>query len=504
MIISNPREYNTFLKKRGKFFGLIAKTYTTWYTKSKKRKGVITSIVMHNNDHAYHFLFDFISIIMSSLFTLVSKLPYCSKLFLFFCFMASFTSSFVYAQQNSWPNCAHYFISFPRYENHKEPTNLVQNGCKWGIWVTFSNKIIAIELKVGSWKNPEELFNSKDFLAMYKHPSYYQKAVLAYLAESFPTDKQKEIAIYAMRYTYDFYSFLKECFELYRHKKLSKALFETVLQLKFLHPAYDYVASEVSKDPHFRSLLQQISKEKVLNVSLRRTITQVLSGDLSKTSQEHRRDAIFESHRDPFDLNAIFQQVEEEFASYNPETPYDASYIPYFLIILDHPCYYLYIGNSTLLESHKCPSFVEKSWAIFAMRQIGLSNTERDTNNDRVQVYNRYSDLIRSACSSYRCFPRPTINLYLMEDLLHSRHPGHTFKYPFFILDYKEQELQNALDEFMSIPTIPCGLKKMAKKIQVGKLATPEEISYMEGYRGFRSAHFIIYESVLSGKEGGG
>lgn len=39
MIISNAKEYNTFLKNRGKFFGLIAQTCTTWYAKGRKKKG---------------------------------------------------------------------------------------------------------------------------------------------------------------------------------------------------------------------------------------------------------------------------------------------------------------------------------------------------------------------------------------------------------------------------------------------------------------------------------
>ncbi|WP_243518811.1 hypothetical protein [Candidatus Cardinium sp. cBcalN1] len=257
---------------------------------------------------------------MSSLFISVDKLLCYSKSFLCFCFAASFTSSFVYAQQDFWLNCAHYFISFPRYENHKEPTDLLENGCKWGTWVTFSNKVIAIELKVGQWEHPEELFRSKDFLVMYKHPSYYQQAVLAYLAESFPTDKQKKIAIYAMRYTYDFYTFLKECFKLYRHKKLSKSLFETVLQLKFLFPTYDYVASESNRDACFIALLQQIRKEEILDGSLRKTITQVLSGNLIKKSKEHPKHAIFEAQKGPFDLKVIFQQMAKECESYDVDT----------------------------------------------------------------------------------------------------------------------------------------------------------------------------------------
>ncbi len=45
-------------------------------------------------------------------------------------------------------------------------------------------------------------------------------------------------------------------------------------------------------------------------------------------------------------------------------------------------------------------------------------------------------------------------------------------------------------------PTVPCGLKEVARKVKHGTLATKEEMAYMEGYRTFRKTHFTLYETV--------
>ncbi|WP_165941948.1 hypothetical protein, partial [Cardinium endosymbiont of Culicoides punctatus] len=70
------------------------------------------------------------------------------------------------------------------------------------------------------------------------------------------------------------------------------------------------------------------------------------------------------------------------------------------------------------------------------------------------------------------------------------------YKYPFFIIDYKDKEVQRALDKFISIPTIPEGLKEIAHKVKNGTLATKEEMAYMRGYREFRKTHFTFYETI--------
>lgn len=301
-----------------------------------------------------------------------------------------------------------------------------------------------------------------------------------------------------MRHTNNFCYFLEKCFYLYKQKKLSTTLFETVLTLKFLHP-YKYLVVKTKNDDRFRALLEQVCNEATLTLSLRATITKIISGELPDTA--HVTDNKHETYRNPFYLKNIFQQIEEEHKnySYDKEPPYNPDYIPYFLMILDHPCYYLYQGNSTLLQSHECLYAIEKYWAIFAMGQIGISYTEQYVYDSSTSVYNFYSDLIRSACSDYQYCTGPNMPIYLMEDVLHCRFPA-PFKYPFFILDYKDKELQNALDEFIAIPTIPCGLKAMARKIKKGKLATRQEMADMEGYRKFRQTHFTLYETILPHK----
>ena len=86
----------------------------------------------------------------------------------------------------------------------------------------------------------------------------------------------------------------------------------------------------------------------------------------------------------------------------------------------------------------------------------------------------------------------------IVEDLFFCLYPtgDPRLKYPFFILDYQEPNLQRALDALLKLPTIPCGLKKVIQKAKNGTLATKEEMEYMEGYRQFRKTHFTLYETV--------
>lgn len=101
-------------------------------------------------------------------------------------------------EDRDWASWVEYLHHYPDYQKHQEPEDITVNGCKWGTWVTFPNKIIAIATKVGPWEHPEALFRSQDFIAMYQHPGYYQEQCLAYLADSRPTEQQKQIAIYVL------------------------------------------------------------------------------------------------------------------------------------------------------------------------------------------------------------------------------------------------------------------------------------------------------------------
>lgn len=86
--------------------------------------------------------------------------------------------------------------------------------------------------------------------------------------------------------------------------------------------------------------------------------------------------------------------------------------------------------------------------------------------------------------------------MHHLEEFLKCKFKG-PFKYPFFILGYKRKDVQSALDKFIAEPTIPEGLKALARKVKQGTLATKEEMSCMEGYATFRKKHFTLYETIV-------
>ena len=154
-------------------------------------------------------------------------------------------------------------------------------------------------------------------------------------------------------------------------------------------------------------------------------------------------------------------------------------------MVLDHPQYYTDIGIEGIDDS--ADNFIRKSkfsegehrLAVFAMHHLSNSRS--------------YADLIDDVCNLYRS---EIMSLRIMQDLLQLYYPMRHIKYPFFILDYKEPAVQQALDKFIAVPTIPDGLKEMARKIKDGTLATQEEMDEMEGYRAFRKTHFTLYETI--------
>lgn len=96
----------------------------------------------------------------------------------------------------NFPSWTIYLYNHPGYHNYQSPNNIKKHGCKWGTWVTFAQKIEAIQAHVGRFTHPSDLFYSKDFLAIYKHPDYYKQAMLGYLSSKNYALEQTKIAIY--------------------------------------------------------------------------------------------------------------------------------------------------------------------------------------------------------------------------------------------------------------------------------------------------------------------
>ncbi len=393
------------------------------------------------------------------------------------------------AVKRDYRNWVDYLCTNCDYRDHTEPKDIYKYGCKWGTWVTFPNKIAAIEAKVGPWKPPEALFRSQDFIAMYKHPGYYWKHVLDYLSDPNYTETQKKIAIYGLEnLSYEPYlSFAKSCYKLYKHQRLSEALLEMVLSFEFLriHPLvtalrYKYEKSVI--EPFLREIQSYIGDTTAVGLQ----IEKILSGKLAEDWNQ-KKASNYIDYRNRLPFSKTICDAYKDFVKYMKTwwegclEPYKP---PYFLMIRDHPGDYYMMGveSKDIVRFLKDPTHtsMEKRLAIFAMQELWET---------------AYSQLIESACGLYYL---DHVSVHLMEDLLHYSFPNFC-KYPFYILDYKAA--QYTLNKFISIPTLPCGLKEMAKKIKDGTLATPEEMAYIEGYRTFCQTHFILYETILPLKD---
>ena len=93
------------------------------------------------------------------------------------CIFCSFSTT-LKASYLEYPSWAFYLGSrHANFKHYQPPCDIKENGCPWGTWVTFPQKIEAIQIKVRNASNPMNLFYSKDFLAMYKHPIYYKQAI---------------------------------------------------------------------------------------------------------------------------------------------------------------------------------------------------------------------------------------------------------------------------------------------------------------------------------------
>ena len=129
-----------------------------------------------------------------------------------------------------WHSWAAYLTWHPDYKSYQPVTDIKKNGCNWGAWLTFPQKIEAIQARVGNFSSPLELFRSKDFLVMYKHPDYYEEACSNYIKDKRYSLAQKKIAIYATvgpRWSRAW----QLSYELYKQKKIDLPLLEAIVAI---------------------------------------------------------------------------------------------------------------------------------------------------------------------------------------------------------------------------------------------------------------------------------
>ena len=407
----------------------------------------------------------------------------------------------VYSQNDEdWVNWAHYLCEYPDYRKYQAPQDIATNGCKWGAWVTFPNKIDAIAAKVGDWKDPTVLFNSLDFVAIYKHPGHYYEHCLAYLSDHKYPEHQKKIVIYALENMYYYLSFAKSCYKLYQQRKLSEDLFQTVLGFELLH-IHPLVApdEDASRKKETRLFLQQVHAELGNHTPIGQHIEAIVSGKLAQ-AWARKGPSPHLHYKDPLPVIEIIRKARKELDEYERnwfEPQYVAYSPPYFLMLIEHINDYVFLGNPDNNQILKFLANVhasneEKRLLIFAMYRLG--HYPNDQLNSK-QSWNAYRELLAKAYLYYRAGNFP---LALLEDLLYSPLPLGSYcpRYPFCMLQYESLAIHEWLDALIALPTVPCGWKEMARKFKKGKLLTNEDMKYLRGYQRFMQTHFTLYENI--------
>ncbi|MBX9889904.1 MAG: hypothetical protein K2X94_01385 [Amoebophilaceae bacterium] len=395
-----------------------------------------------------------------------------------------------------WPSWATYLFHHPGYKDYQLPADITKNGCHWGSWVTFSQKIEAIQARVGPFTDPRELFRSKDFLVMYKHPDYYKDAVLDYLVDERHTLEEKKIAIYASSRLY----LWKKCYQLYQEKKIDALLLEWTFSIhlgNFIaqkHTGNCYENPLKTLHPHDVHFLERVTQEIPKESVLHRDIQSILHNNFPEIWWQRLMFSEI-GHLDYYtELFSFYDLLTDAVRDERYSKEWGSAFggiehFPYFLVIMEHPQNY-YPTHFELSSTKKdgiaalrdgCYTNEEKSMSIFGMSQFGM-----------LESSGCYACMIENAVEWYK---NGHLSLQHLYQLFTCNFPTF-YKYPFFILDYKDKSIQEALDKFMAEPALPCGLKDIARKVKNGTLATKEEMAYMEGYRQFRKTHFTLYETI--------
>lgn len=415
---------------------------------------------------------------------------------------------------NRWLNWVDYISYHPDYRQHQELQDIANQGAPWGTWVNFPNKIAAIAAKVKNWEDPTALFNSLDFVAIYKHPGYYYEHCLEYLADPQQPEQHKQIVIYALEQ--HGYQLARDCYKLYQKQQLSEALFRLVLggfELLRIHPLVVQDNLSDFDKKRVTTFLHQIQDEVGAHTPIGLQADAILSGQLAKKWGRKSRSPLLH-YRDKLPIAPTIRQAAKEYLKYkkyrqwlgNWKSLSEAELAPIrgqhqFLMLIEHVNCYIFLssedGDDVFFSFLKDPYTTneEKRLFLFAMYRIGGTGEVKNT----VHTYNPgVANLLDRTYSYYRT---GDLALPLLEDLLHSPIPldmgeAPYPRYPFFVSSYKSVHIQEGLDQFIASPTIPDGWKELAKRLKKGTLLTKQEINYLIGYQKFLGSHFILYETI--------
>jgi hypothetical protein len=246
--------------------------------------------------------------------------------------------------------------------------------------------------------------------------------------------------------------------------------------------------------------LQQVHREVGSHTRIGQHVGAIVSRKLAQ-AWARKKPSPHLHYKDPLPIAEIVREAKKEwddYARYWIDPQCVAYSPPYFLMLIEHINSYVFLGN---FDNNQVIKFLEDPHAkneekrlfIFAMYQLG--SEPHDLPNS-TQTLSAYRELLSKAHFYYRAGNLP---LALLEDLLCSTLPllsRYYPKYPFCALHHNNFMIQDWLDDFIALPTIPCGWKEMARKFKEGTLLPEEDMEYLRGYQKFMQTHFTLYETI--------
>ncbi|MBX9890564.1 MAG: hypothetical protein K2X94_04805 [Amoebophilaceae bacterium] len=338
---------------------------------------------------------------------------------------------------------------------------------------TFGEKIVAIECKVGKWKQPGDLLQSKDFLAIYQHPKYYYDHIWSVLDSCWFTAEQKKIVVYAMEQLplVDYLCFVDKVYKNYPSGRLKKALFAILLggQSLYKHPLVEH-----GTHPTVIDLLIDLKAKGTLPFSLfenkqlgnKTDIKQIQSYIPAPITLKETIDYILQTEREK-------HQQEDPYIGMGELSQYDN-----FIAIYTHPDCYIEEAIA-ILEGTYPEKYADL--VLQTMAQLGAVN---------------YIHLVSTCIKAYLKGILPFHILYwCMADKHHFFLDGYNDRgaYNHLIMDYKNQALQSMLEHILTNRDVPVKVKIRIADIKSGK-ATIDKQAY--GNHKKQRARIIFHETI--------
>jgi len=149
----------------------------------------------------------------------------------------------------------------------------------------FAKKIAQIEFKVVDLTNPNDLLNINEFNELVKQVSTNYNIVYSFISDNNKPERQKHIAIYALRgLDFEGYlNFFEKCLLLYQKKQLSDNVIMTVLS-----PGSNWNCTIVKNYKNKKVIRLLESNLKYMSEEMKEVFKSILSGEMWASIEDER------------------------------------------------------------------------------------------------------------------------------------------------------------------------------------------------------------------------